>query len=63
MNNFLQIKVVKQHEETRKQFLNLTLIAKNSPFGPQKAQNYPDLGQKQKLESKEAQKIKKKIHE
>ena len=42
-----------QHKKTPKQILNLT--AKNSPFEPQ---NYPDLGQKQKLKLNEAQKIK-----
>ena len=38
--------------------MNITLTPKISQFGPQKAQNDPDLGQQQKLELKEAQKIK-----
>ena len=41
-----------------KNSFNLTLIPIISPFGPQKAQNNPDLSQKQKLKFKEVQKIK-----
>ena len=43
--------------QTPKQFLNLTLNAKDSPFGPPKAQTDQDLDEKQKFKLKEAQKI------
>ena len=43
-----------QHEQTPKQFLNLTLTLKISPLRPQ---NDPDLFQKHKLKLQEAQKI------
>ena len=56
LKKILRTKIVHQHEQTPKQFLSLT--AKNSPSGSQKAQNDPDLGQKQKLKLNEAQKIK-----
>ena len=53
-----KIKVVQQYEQTPKQFLNLTLTAKNSQFGPQKFKTTPKLIKNQMSELKETQKIK-----